>query len=318
MIAHRRNVVKPLQVFLLLKLNHINLNINNINLNINKYQPQQQQRQQQQRQPQKQQQYAQEIPEYDDYDTQYPRKQPYNQIDIDLDKYLDEEPEEDLNDEFDDALPPLEDMLLLITNPEIHKAYNYVLPKRNPMMPQQKLQQQPSYSQPTYQQQQFQQFQQQQASDIFPPLDQTAWSVSDCEIVVVHLKKLLMSVLQDALTVKKLDLHNSANANQAETIFRNSGNQLKEIRELITAIARIDTQNSQHNAIQADVERLSDVMIKSTVVMLRTAMNVTKRAATIDQFNNAYNPFYSDAKNLIGRVNNLQFGCWGPNEVFFA
>jgi len=127
-----------------------------------------------------------------------------------------------------------------------------------------------------------------------------------------------MSVLQDALTVKKLNLQSSNNSNQAETIFRNSGNQLKEIREIISAIARIDTQDDEHNLIQKEVETLSDIMIKSTVVMLRTAMNVTKNTGTMDQFTAVYNPFFSNAKALISQVNNIQFGRWGPNEVFFT
>jgi len=257
-----------------------------------------------------------EIPEFDEYDQneQYGnnRRGYDEQIEIDLDAYLDNEEMEDEQNEFDDALPPLEDMLLLVTNTKIHDAYNYSLPKRVPVF-----QQPVQYVQPTYQAP-VAQAQQPANSGGLPPLDQPAWSVYDCDLLVQHLKKLLMSILQDALTVKKLDLQNPVNTSKSEAIFRSSGNQLKEVREIIAVVARIDTQDSNHTEIQLEVERQANVMIKSTVVMLRTAMNVTKRIATIDQFSDVYSPFFNNAKNLIGQVNNLKFGMWGPNEVFFA
>lgn len=262
---------------------------------------------------------------YDQYAGQYGNDDDYQEIEVEFDEFGGQM-QQDHDAEFDDALPPLEDMLLLITNPKIHEKYNYVLPKRGQqtllrIKEQQKPQIQPiiqpSIVQPKIQQQVYQP-RASKSGSYFPQLNQAAWSVPDCDLVVQHLKSLLMNVLQDALVVKRLDLQNAANSTQAETLFRNSGNQLKEIRELIATISRIDTQDSYHNAIQQEIEKLSDVMIKSTVVMLRTAMNVTKRTASVDQFTNAYNPFLSDAKSLIGKVNNLQFGCWGPNEVFFA
>jgi len=172
-----------------------------------------------------------EIPDYDDYETIEPRNFTLNQKAM-VASYLDEE--EELETEFDDALPPLEDMLLLIKNPEIHKAYNYTLPKRQIVQPQ--------YQQPQYQPQQQQH--QSQGGGI-PPLDQPAWNVRDCESVVQHLKSLLMSVLQDALTVKKMDLANSANASKTENILKKSGNQLKEKKRLLfwcrTSIPKILT-----------------------------------------------------------------------------
>jgi len=151
-----------------------------------------------------------------------------------------------------------------------------------------------------------------------PDLNQPAWSVIDCESLVQYLKKLLMGVLQDALVVKKMDLTNYNNTTRAETIFKSTGNSLKEAREIIGTISRIDTQDGYHLDIQQDVEYLSDAAIKSTVVMLRTAMNVTKNMASMNEFDAVYTPFINDSKALIGRVNDLAFDTWGPNEVFFA
>lgn len=260
------------------------------------------------------------------------------ELDLELDRYLEEEGFVDdgyaETDEFDDALPPLEDMLLLITNPKIHEKYNYQLPKRIPYaMQQQMLEKQQEQAQRLAMEQanrsamnRAQPFVQQQQpvqrnvieADPLPDLAQPAWSVRDCNTLVQYLKKLLMGVLQDALVVKKMDLTDNYNMPQAESIFKKTGNSLKEAREIIEVIARIDTQDGNHLDIQASVQALSDTMIKSTVVMLRTAMNVTKGIAVVDQFANAYAPFFNDARALISEVNVLAFDTWGPNEVFFA
>ena len=71
-------------------------------------------------------------------------------------------------------------MLLLVTNPKIHEYYNYVPPKR-----------QPSYQAPTHA----------ESTPRLPDLNQPAWSVVDCDIIVQHLKKLLMAVLQGILSL---------------------------------------------------------------------------------------------------------------------
>jgi len=214
-------------------------------------------------------------------------------------------------DEFDDALPPLEDMLLIINDKSIHAAYNY-----NPNTGQRggftKSNQNSPYAQTSnygsnnnY------------SSTEYPPLDQTTWNVDDCDRLVAYLKKQLMAILQYALSVKKLDLRNAPQS-ETETIFKSSANTLKEVKEVIACIARIDTQDYDHLSIQSSVFGLSDTMVKSTVTMLKTAMSVSRGQSSVNQFTDAYNDFFPNAKNLIGLVNTMNFRQWGPNEIFFA
>jgi hypothetical protein len=122
-------------------------------------------------------------------------------------------------DEFDDALPPLEDMLLLITNPKIHEKYNYEAPKSIPYAIQQQMLEkqqqeqaqrlafeqanrnrgQPQTTTQVYRQQQHAPAPTFIDADPLPDLAQPAWSVHDCNTLVQYLKKLLMAVLQGTI-----------------------------------------------------------------------------------------------------------------------
>jgi len=242
-----------------------------------------------------------------------------NDDDFDVDELLNEDDidqfigsAQENQDEFDDALPPLEDMLLLIDDKAVHAAYNY-----NPNTRQRGgFNNRSNQSSPYAQSNDFG-GNSRDFNTEYPPLDQTTWKVDDCERLVAYLKKQLMAILQYALSVKKLDLRNAPQY-ETEAIFKNAANTLKEVKDLIACIARIDTQDFDHLSIQSSVFGLSDTMVKSTVTMLKTAMNVSKGQANMNQFNDVYNPFFTNAKNLIGLVNTLNFGQWGRNEIFFA